>query len=242
MVFLDIHSHILPCVDDGAKSIEVSIGILEMLKKQGVTDVIATPHFYAYNDDFEDFFEHINSSYNELLEAIKDMDLPKVHLGCELLYFPQMGKSNGVKHFTLCGSNYMLLELPNGKLDGNVFDDIYRLINNYDIIPIFAHLERYSKAHGFRDILGFIEQGNALAQVNTSSVIGGPFKRITHKLIKKNYVSFLGSDAHSLRARPPMFDEALKVITNKFGEKRAKGFIKNSNKLYENIIGTNDEK
>ncbi len=241
MVFLDIHSHILPCVDDGAKSIEASIGILEMLKNQGVTDVIATPHFYAYNDNFEDFFELVNNSYNDLLDAIKDMDLPKVHLGCELLYFPQMGKSTGVKHFTLCGSNYMLLELPDGKLGGSVFDDIHRLINHYDIIPIFAHIERYSKARGFNDILSFIEHGHALAQVNTSSVVGGPFKRITHKLIKNDYITFLGSDAHSLRARPPMFDEALKVITKKFGENRAKSFIRNSNKLYETIIGKNDE-
>ena len=66
MTFLDVHSHILPNVDDGAKDMETSVKLLEMLKEQGVTDVIATPHFYPIEDSIEEFVEIVDTAYNNL--------------------------------------------------------------------------------------------------------------------------------------------------------------------------------
>ena len=62
---LDIHSHILPGVDDGSKSLDESVKILEMMKEQGITDVIATPHFYAFRENLDEYIKKIQDSYNQ---------------------------------------------------------------------------------------------------------------------------------------------------------------------------------
>lgn len=63
---LDIHSHILPGVDDGSKSLDESVKILEMMKEQGITDVIATPHFYAFRENLDEYLKKIQDSYSQL--------------------------------------------------------------------------------------------------------------------------------------------------------------------------------
>ena len=90
---MDIHSHILPSVDDGASNIEESVELLNMMKSQGITDVIATPHFDASVNNIDDFKVAVSSSLLALNEEIKDMNLPNVYLGSEVYYF------RGIGHF-----------------------------------------------------------------------------------------------------------------------------------------------
>ena len=72
MTFLDIHTHILPNVDDGAKNMETAIKLLEMLKEQGVTDVVATPHFYPDEDNAEEFAKTVETAYNNAVAAFSE--------------------------------------------------------------------------------------------------------------------------------------------------------------------------
>ena len=82
---LDIHSHILPGVDDGSKSLDESVKILEMMKEQGITDVIATPHFYAFRENLDEYIKKIQNSYSQLKLHVADMDLPDIFLETEVL-------------------------------------------------------------------------------------------------------------------------------------------------------------
>ena len=91
---IDIHSHILPNIDDGSKSIEESVNLLSILNEQGITEVIATPHFYPHLDNLEEFSEQRQYQFEELSEAIKDKNLPKIYLGCEILYFNGIANVN----------------------------------------------------------------------------------------------------------------------------------------------------
>lgn len=237
MVLMDIHSHILPFVDDGPKDIETSLSLLEMMKAQGITDVIATPHFIATEENLDEYKERVANSYNSLYSVVKDRDLPKIHLGSEVFYFNGIGKSQSIKNLCINDSNYLLLELPNYTITSYILDNIKGLKENLRITPIIVHIERYYHEHGFRNLLKLIKDGTVLAQVNASSLLDSPHKKAVLKLIKKGYITFIATDAHSLVNRPPLLDKALHEVAIRFGGKQKSVFIKNTESLYNEIIG-----
>ncbi len=240
MRFLDMHSHILPGVDDGAKDLETAIVLLEMLKEQGVSDVIATPHFYPDIDNAEDFAKLVQNAYNQLKNARAHKDLPRVFLACELRYFSGMGKSHAIKQFVLKGTNYLLLELPYGApITKGVLQDITDIYERQGLLPILAHIERYSKVSGFKKLLELIDNGVALAHINAGAVTAKETVKICEKLIKKGYISYLASDTHSPERRPPQIKQALEIITDRLGKPAANRLIDNSNQLLEEIEAVN---
>ena len=242
MTYLDIHAHILPSVDDGAKDMETTVALLQMLKAQGVTDVIATPHFYPNEENLEDFVTRATKAYDDLKQEIKDSDLPNVYLGCELRYFGGMGKSEAIKQFTINRTNYLLLELPYGApITKLVLQDIIDINERLGVIPILAHIERYSKVKGYKKLLKLISGGYALAHVNASAVLSKEEYKACIKLIKGGYVSYLASDTHSLHRRPPQIKAALDLISEKLGKSVSNRFIYKSNQLLEELELANEK-
>lgn len=238
MRFVDIHSHILPGVDDGAQDVETSVRLLEMMKEQGVTDVFATPHFDASQYSIEEFNNDIDTAQKLLSNATYGSDLPAVHIGCEVYYFPGISKSAGIKQLTLGGSKFLLLELCYGQaITDKVVHEIVDVYNNFGIVPIIAHIERYSKEKGFKKLLELIRNRVCIAQINAASLMDKqPYKRISLKLIKQGYISFIASDAHSVKYRPPLMDKAFETIKNSLGEDYVDAFAKNSNDFYKHVI------
>lgn len=240
MTFLDIHAHVLPNVDDGAKNMETAINLLEMLKEQGVTDVVATPHFYPDEDNAEEFAKTVETAYNNLKKEMFGKDLPNVYLGCELRYFSGMGKSSAIKQFVTKGTNYLLLELDYGaEVTKTVLQDIIDIREQQGLVPILAHIERYSKVKGFKKLLKLILDGYAIAHINAGAVITKETTRLCEKLIKGGYASFLASDTHSVHNRPPLIKDALDVITDRLGRSAANRLIIKSNALLEEIEAAN---
>lgn len=241
MTFLDIHSHILPGIDDGAKDIETAIALLEMLKSQGVTDVIATPHFYPKEDSADEYISAVQNAYNNLKQELVGKDLPKVYLGCELRYFYGIGKSDSIKQFAIKNTDYLLLELPYGTpITDTVLQDIINISERQGLMPILAHIERYSKEKGYKKLLKLISDGYALAHINAGGVVSKEKAKCCEKLIKGGYVSYLASDTHSLHNRPPKFDEAFKTLTERLGKSTVNRFIYKSNQLLEEIEAANE--
>lgn len=240
MSFLDIHAHILPDVDDGAKDLQTSIQLLEILKEQNVTQVIATPHFYPDTDNAEEFFDVVKEAYNTLKNEIVQKDLPEIFLGCELRYFNGIGKSRAIKQFAISGTNYILLELPYGApITKIMLQDIIDISERQSLVPILAHIERYGAVPGFKKLLKLIADGYALAHVNAGGVISKESARLCERLIKKGFVSFLASDTHSPDQRPPQISEALKLIAEKLGNSAANRLIVKSNRLLAEIEAAN---
>ena len=224
MVLMDIHSHILPGVDDGPKDIETSLSILEMMKAQGITDVIATPHFIATEENLE-YMQRVDDSYATLSSIAKDKDLPNIILGSEVFYFNGIGKSQSIKQLCINGSEYLLLELPNYSITSYILNNIKELKENLRVTPIIAHIERYYHERGFRNLLKLVKDGTVLAQVNASSLLDSPRKKDVLKLIKKGYITFIATDAHSVVNRPPLLDKALHEVAIRFGGKQKNIFI-----------------
>ncbi len=233
---VDIHTHILPALDDGAENVEESLQLLEQLKKQGITDVFATPHFYPQIHNTSDFKSLLKMSYNSLTDKIEDDFLPSIHLGCELLYYEGIGHSDSLSQFCLSGSNYLLLELTNDVICKKLFEDLKLLLEN-DIVPIIAHIERYWGAKNYRKLLKFIKEEKILTQINASSVLEKNGYKFVKRLIKKDIVTFIASDTHSLEERPPQMSEALEVLLSDFGKEYTENLVNNSSMLLSDIMG-----
>ncbi len=236
MSYIDIHSHILPGIDDGARNLESSIELLKMLKEQNVTDVITTPHFYPDSDNAEEFAQKAALAYDALKKAVQNENLPTIHLGCELRYFNGIGKSRDINQFVIKGTDYLLLELPYGApITKLVINDITALSENFNII--LAHIERYHKVKDYKKLLKLISDGYAIAHINADGITSKEESKICEKLIKGGYISFVASDAHSPRSRPPKIKEALEAIAERIGRSEADRLIHNSNQLSEELQG-----
>ncbi|MBR4761671.1 MAG: hypothetical protein IK086_03450, partial [Clostridia bacterium] len=153
---LDIHSHILPAVDDGARNAEETARLLSQMKNQGVTAVVATPHFYPLGSVLDDFLELRATAAKEIAELCRESGIT-LFLGAEVLYYGGIGNSEDVKRLAF-GGKYMLLELLGlKKIDDKVTRDISALKYDLGITPIIAHVERYARYSGYKKLLPLFE-------------------------------------------------------------------------------------
>ena len=234
-MLLDMHSHILPGVDDGSKSLEESVQLLTMMKEQGITHVVATPHFYPSSDAIDAFSERVRTAYEKLTEAVKGKDLPQILLGSEVLYYRYIGRSDSLDRFCLENSQYLLLELSATSINNGLFDDLTQLMNGARIKPIIAHIERYAHFPEYRKLIDFVKQNQIPAQINASSVLSFFEYRTVKHLIRQGVVTYIGTDAHSVDQRPPRMKEALDKLEQKIGKDYTEELKNNSRFLYKQL-------
>ena len=212
-MFIDIHSHILHGVDDGAKTIEDSIKLLKQEKAQGVDAVVCTPHFYP---KYASLDEHINTTilaFAELKKATEGLDLPELFLGHEVQCYPQIARSSGLELCTINSTYYLLLELPfTTAIPKESIGEIIKLSDDLGFRIIIAHIERYCQDRQYKKIVDLAKKGIILTQVNADSLFIPEFKKATEKLLKDNLVSFVASDAHSPDLRPVRLNNFLEHI------------------------------
>ena len=213
---IDLHSHIIPNVDDGSRTINESIEILNEAKKVGFSDVILTSHYISeYN---ETNAEELVILKEKLQEKTNDISL---HSGMEIYIDEKIGELiQSKKVLTLEGSRYLLMELP---LSNNVnyLDYVVYSLQNNNIIPIIAHPERYSAVQNNYKIVEEYREKGCLIQSNYASILGyyGKGAQKTVKmLLKNNFVDFLGSDCHRRNSIYPNIPKAIKKITKIIGK------------------------
>lgn len=235
MIF-DIHTHILPAVDDGAEDINESLELLAMMKAQGITDCIATPHFYPESDNLSGFINRISTAFKQLQEAISNKDLPNIYLGSEVLYFEGIGYSRSISKLCLNGCPVLLLELTDESITEKLFEDLLIIKNNMGITPIIAHIERYHNAKKYRSFLKFLKANKIPTQINAASLFIPEYKRAIKKLITSGLAYVIATDTHSVNERPPRLDDALALIEKNYGKSHRIRLVRNSQILYEKIV------
>ncbi|MBQ7725642.1 MAG: hypothetical protein IJT66_00695 [Clostridia bacterium] len=231
----DFHTHVLPGVDDGAKDQEESLALLKAMKEQGVTAVMATPHFYAAYDTIEDYKTRTETAFSALCKIAEKQGLPPLVLGSEVLYYRYIGNSESIENFCLNHSRYLLLELTNDCIDSLLLEDIRLLMNDRHIIPIIAHVERYRHAPGYKKLLQYLKENEIATQINASSLLIRSEARFIRKLMKEDLVTYLASDAHSIAERPPQMKQALAVIAEKMGQEQADRLVQNGLDLWDEL-------
>lgn len=210
----DIHTHIIPFVDDGSPNLETSINMIKHEIDIGVTEIICTPHHIYHR--YEASATVIKERFNFLKEEVERLNLPiKLYLGQEICYSHREDIIAMLKRgelLTLNNSNRVLLEFSFTREPEDILDIIYNFnVNGYEVI--IAHVERYEWMD-YNKVLALRNEG-ALIQINSNSYLGlttWKEKRFVKKLLKHNLVDFVASDTHSFR--PSTLDKSYKKIKN----------------------------
>ena len=215
---IDMHCHILPAVDDGSRDIGQSLEMLKEEVRQGVKDVVLTPHFRA---DYSTARARLEEKFAVLKDAAAKANIPvNLYLGQEIYHFSGMEKMllNGTL-LPLNGTKYVLVEFSLNRIC-DIAETVYTL-KDKGYIPIVAHIERYFYAD--LSVAAEVKEIGGLIQINAESVLGGIGKTHMHKralaIIKAGFSDFVASDFHY--ARKNMMAKAFIKVKKKFGEETA---------------------
>ena len=222
---IDMHSHLLPGIDDGSRSREESFAMLSELKRQGASIVAATPHFYASEMIPDVFFEKRQAAFEELQDTIDDVQID-LRLGAEVLYFEGMRNFVGLKDFCISGTELLLLEMPFSRWSERAVRDITELNSESGLTVVLAHIDRYLRMQPERTWETLAGQG-VLMQVNAEAFINRLTRRKALRLFKNGFVHFIGSDCHDTVKRPPNMASAMDIIEKNLG-KDALAYLENT--------------
>lgn len=235
--WIDIHCHILPAVDDGSKSIKQTKHMLEIAYDEGISHIIATPHYRAHsrNPDGMELQKKLNLVREEAKKINENF---QIDLGNELFFSDDIIEHLKTKKaLTLAGTKYVLIEFDISESYHNIRAGLYRLLMN-GYLPILAHVERYECLYRNIDHIHDLKELGVLMQMNITSVLGSIFNRrvaFCKNLIKNGYIHFVGTDSHNDYARAPRMKEGVSYIGKKYGENLVNRLlIENTAKLLNN--------
>lgn len=233
---IDMHSHILPNIDDGARSIEETFNLIKEAEKAGFDAVISTSHYMEnyYETDVPEREVWVKA----IMENLKTKNInTNLYLGNEI-YF-----SNKIiellekrKASTINDTSYVLFELPLNAEPMNLYDVIYDMLQ-YKLVPILAHPERYSFVQKEPELIYDLIEKGVLMQANYGSIIGQYGEKaqiIVKKFFENNMIHFLGSDVHRQNSIYPKIPKILDEIANIIGEEKLAELTTNNPQLVLN--------
>lgn len=195
----DIHSHLVPAVDDGSKSVDDSLQMIRALREMGYSKIITTPHIMG--DAYRNTPETILGGLETVRQALKEND-DSLSIGAAAEYYVDFDFERKIEKEELLtfGKKYLLFEVSYLNPPDNLYHVIFNLqLKGY--IPVLAHPERYNFWHrDFEKYQDFIDKG-VLLQLNINSLTGYysmATKKIAERLIEQNMISFLGTDCHHM--------------------------------------------
>lgn len=223
----DYHCHILPKMDDGSESVEMSLKMLEIMKKHKIERIIATPHFYAHREkNVESFLKKRQKTFDILMS--ENLPITNIFLGSEVAIEKNLSELRNIEELSIQGTNLILLEFPYRVFSDWMIEEIENISSVYKLTPVIAHIHRYFPFYSKTDYEK-IMQLDAIFQINAEAF--GDFResRFVKKLIKYEFPLIFGSDAHNVTNRKPNFNLILKKTNSKT--------IESSNEIFEKNMG-----
>ncbi len=233
LTMIDIHAHILPGLDDGAKTWKQSLQMARLAVKDGIKTMVATPHLYKTRSiDLKQInhkkiiLQHVDELRQKLLEEkipleiIPGCDFP---LGFESLQLLENGQTLTIND----ANRYLLLELPDTALPPATEEICFWLLSK-GITPILTHPERHMIIQQMPHKLKRLIDLGCLAQMTGNSLtgwFGSGVKKLARQLVKLGYIHLLATDTHNIKSRPPLLSPALIELTRLVGEKRARAMV-----------------
>lgn len=219
---IDFHTHIIPNIDDGSKSVEETFNLIKEAKSVGFDTIISTSHY------MEKYYETDEQERKTWIDAIsgglqqENIDV-KLCIGSEI-YFSEsiMALLREHRASTIAGTSYVLFELPLNAKPLNLYDVVYEMLG-YKLVPILAHPERYSFVQNDPSLIYDLIQKGVLMQANYGSVLGlygTKAQIIVRKLLENNMIHFLGTDVHKQNSIYPKVPEAIKEIKKIIGQEK----------------------
>ena len=220
---IDLHSHILPVLDDGSQSLRESLAMARMAVESGATVMAATPHCAQARA------REVYAAWKMLRQALKENGIP-------LRLFPGMeifGTRNTLELlregelFTLNGSRYPLIEFS-FQSSGEEETWILRGLCRAGLRPIVAHPERYAYVQSDPEILNRWCRMGCLLQVNRGSLLGrfgSQAQALAMELVERNFAAIVASDAHSPNMRTPWMEDVQKLLSQEFSARCARALL-----------------
>ncbi len=215
----DMHSHLIPGIDDGAPDMPTVLALLEQMAGLGFKKIITTPHIMA--DLYKNNEQIIRKGEAEVKKAIEKAGL-NIEFKAVAEYLVDEGFAPMVKEKKLMtfGDNYVLIELPYYSPPPNLSELLFEMqVTGFKVI--LAHPERYVYWHGQFSKLEELKDREVFFQLNTISLSGYyslPTKKISERLIDAGMIDFLGSDMHSFQyfklLEKALYEPALEKLLN----------------------------
>lgn len=217
---MDFHSHILPGIDDGSRSLEESLAMLRMEARQGVSLVVATPHFYPRHDSPERFLARRARAEEKLREGMaRETGLPELRVGAEVYYFNGISDSDAVEELTIDGKRCILIEMPcGGPWTEAMYRDLEGLYIKRGLTPVIAHIDRYIGRFRTFGIPQRLAQLPVMVQANADFFLHRSSASMALRMLKEDRIHLFGSDCHDLEARMPDLGRALDLIQKRLGQ------------------------
>ena len=235
---IDIHSHVLFDMDDGAEDIETSIELCRDSYMNGCDSLVLTPHFFEYSY-LEDFIEERDMRITLLREALEKEHIPLAVLpGAELFLSDRVFGADNLDELTINGTKYMLCEMPLAPFDTHNVIRWFDELKDRSYVPILAHPERYYEFHQNYDLIDEIIDRGIIFQVNLDSLIGenGSLAQdMSIDMVRRGIAQIIASDAHDLDYRHTRLVEKLNQLPNHITEDLVeKCLIENPQKIINN--------
>ncbi|MDD2971677.1 MAG: protein-tyrosine-phosphatase [Lachnospiraceae bacterium] len=237
-MYIDIHSHILPGLDDGAADVAESLNMLKIAYENEITAIIVTPHNKANRHNASK--QTIEKRAGELqCYADEHAYGMRIYSGAELYYRSELVELlNQDKVCTMAGSAYVLVEFSPMDDYAYIRDGLYNILSA-GYRPIIAHVERYQSVMKDQNVVDTLIDMGCYVQVNVGSVMGRfgfRTKNDAKKLLKNGRVHFLATDAHNATERAPEMKNCIYKLYRKYDEKYIDDLIyKNARKVIENV-------
>ena len=215
---IDFHSHILPGIDDGSANLEESVAMLQAEAAQGITRVLATPHFYAQHHKPERFLEKRAQAEERLRqEMTRHSGLPEVSIGAEVYYFSGISHCDALSELTIDKKRYILIEMPLPPWNERMYRELEGIWIKQGLIPVVAHIDRYIAPLRTHKIPQRLAELPVLVQANASFFTDRSTRRMALRMLRQGGIHLLGSDCHNLSDRAPNLGSALQIIEDQLG-------------------------
>jgi protein-tyrosine phosphatase len=229
---IDLHSHILPGLDDGSPNLEVSLAMARLAHGDGITDMVGTPHLFRGASNLTDF-GLLEKKQTELQAALDRESIPLViHRGVEIRFshnlLDELQKHR--PHLVLAGSSYMFIEFPFDYVYSGVKEVFFNVMSE-GIVPVVTHPERCTGFINHPEVLFELVEMGALAQANAGSFAGrygSQVREAAYLFLGSSYIQFVASDAHDTDSRPPILSAAVKSIEPIVGPQAAMALVRDN--------------
>lgn len=215
--YYDIHTHILPGVDDGAFDMEETRLMLQAAYQEGIRTIVATPHYIQGRKNAGT--DKICAAFQQVQELMKEQYPDMILLlGNEVYYRDSTVEALKEKQaFSLGGTSYVLVEFKVTVSFDYLFQAV-RTLTSAGYRPVIAHMERYECLYRKEELVRQLIEAGAYLQINAESLLGGRFNRRSNfciRLFAEGLAHFLGSDCHSVQERRPIMKQAVEVLERK---------------------------
>ena len=215
---VDFHTHVLPRLDDGSRSVEESLAMLRMEAAQGIRRVVATPHFYAQVDAPKPFLERRAAAVSRLREAMEAFpELPRLSVGAEVHYFSGISDADILPELAIDGGRYVLIEMPMTVWTDRMYRELENIHDHFGLTPIVAHVDRYIGPMQTYGIPERLMELPVLVQANAAFFQRFSTKRMALRMLAEGQIHLLGSDCHDLKTRPVNLAQTVDLIEKKLG-------------------------